>query len=322
VALTSQLLAFSQRSHVEAKPVDIDAVVRGLERMLRRLIGEDIELVVRVGAELATVAGDAGQIEQLVVNFAVNARDAMPAGGRLDIATDVVTVAADDPRGIAAGSYVRVAVSDTGAGMDEATRRRAFEPFFTTKEPGRGTGLGLWTCYGIVRAMAGDIALASAPGTGTTVTVLLPTTEEVATAPGGVAVRGGDETILLVEDDPAVRGVTARILRDRGYTVLVAARGSDALAIALEHAAAIDAIVSDVVMPGASGPDVVASLRGVVPDARVLLMSGHVDHPSLRGIADAADTTFLAKPFSPARLAAAVRDLLDRGPTYNPAVKS
>ena len=287
--------------------------------MLRRLLGEHIELDTSRTHSQGLVKVDPGQLEQVIVNLAVNARDAMPGGGRLTVETADVELtsnyAASHP-GARAGSYVMVAVSDTGIGMDEETRARAFEPFFTTKEPGKGTGMGLATVYGIVKQSEGFIYLYSEPAIGTTLRIYLPRADELAAlvhehtevAP----LPRGRETILLVEDDTAVRGFARRVLAAQGYTVLEAGNGIAALGLAAQHAAAIDLLVTDVVMPGLNGRVLADRLRASRPDLPVLYVSGfpekHLDEPELVG----PHVAFLQKPYSADAIARAVRASLDQ----------
>ena len=319
-ALTRQLLAFSRREAVSLVDVDIDRMVGSLEKMLRRMIGEDIRIST-VGSNGCTVRGDVGQLEQVIVNLVVNARDAMPRGGELTISTKRVELAADGITTLPAGSYAQLAVTDTGSGMDAETLDRAFEPFYTTKERGRGTGLGLSTCYGIVRRLGGEISVVSEPGHGTTFTILLPLGASSTDTPTRTVANGlrGSEQILVLEDDPHVRRGLARTLTGLGYRVLTAANGDEAIAIVDRLGATIDLCLSDVVLPGHSGPEVIAQLRGDVPDLRVLWISGHCDHQALRGlVVDECDK--LAKPFTPDQLAHRVREILER-PRRNPPVK-
>jgi PAS domain S-box-containing protein len=318
-ALTRQLLAFSRRQVLDPSVLDLNGVVHGLEKMLRRLIGEDVDFAVETRADLGTVVADAGQLEQVIMNLVLNARDAMPTGGQLTIETanaefDEAYVAGHAPA--VAGRYVMLAVSDTGCGMDAETQRRAFEPFFTTKGLGRGTGLGLSTCYGIVKQSGGFIWLYSEAGRGTTFKVYLPRNcaPSVEERPAAEAASGrrGSETVLLVEDDERVRSTVQRILVSRGYRVLVAADAHDALAMATATDA-IDLVVSDVVMPILSGPELVgriAAARAGRP-FRTLYMSGYSDHAILRSGVLHSDASFIQKPFPPDALARKVREVLD-----------
>lgn len=317
-ALTRQLLAFARRQAFEPRPLNLNTLILDMEKLLRRLIREDITLDSVPAPDLWLTRADPGQIEQVLVNLAVNARDAMPRGGRLTIVTSNLVVDESFERthpAMAPGHYVRLVVHDTGIGMNEATRKRAFEPFFTTKEPGEGTGLGLATCYGIIAQHGGTIDLVSAPGQGTTVTIFLPRAtpaEHVAQfiSPERTA-RRGTETILLVEDDSAVRALTARVLRSHGYTVLEAANGQEAITIAQEQGSRIQLLLSDHVMPHMSGVSLAGYLATMLPELKVLLMSGYVDDQAALQSGLLAEAPMLQKPFTPMMLIRQVRDLLD-----------
>ena len=316
--LTRQLLAFSRQQVIQPRPLDLNAVVSGSEALLRRLIGEDVELAATLAEGLPPVLADPGQLEQVLMNLAVNARDAMPRGGRLTIETRPAELGEEQVRanpGVRPGPYVLLAVSDTGCGMDEATRARAFEPFFTTKGPGKGTGLGLATVYGIVRAAGGHAAIASEPGRGTTFEIYLPPAAGEARAAAAVAgeAPGGTETVLLVEDDAAVRALAKRALERRGYDVLEAGGGGAALAVSA-GAGAIHLLVTDVVMPGMGGRELAGRLRGLRPGLRVLYMSGYTDDALVRHGVLAGEAAFLQKPFTPESLARKVREVLDGPP--------
>ena len=308
-ALTRQLLAFSRRQVMQPRPLRLNAVVTDIEKMLRRLIGEDVALVTRLDPSLWLVHADPGQIEQVVMNLAVNARDAMPNGGHLTIET--ANVQRDD------GSYVMLAISDTGTGMTPDVREHLFEPFFTTKEKGKGTGLGLSTVYGIVTQSGGDITVQAEPGSGSTFRIFLPqlATEEgshpVMERTATVAAPRGNETILLVEDDTALRTLAERILRGYGYTVLVANNGQHALALAGEYGGSIDLVTTDVVMPEMSGAALVEQLRAMSPRIQVLFMSGYTDDEVVRRGIDDRRAAFLQKPFTPDQLALKVREVLN-----------
>jgi signal transduction histidine kinase/CheY-like chemotaxis protein/CHASE3 domain sensor protein len=316
-ALTRQLLAFSRRQMLQPRPIQLNGVVREIEKLLRRLIGEDVLLQTLLEDDLWTVHADPGQIEQVVMNLAVNARDAMPAGGRLTIQTANGTVPAlAGERWLEAGTYVTLSVSDTGVGMTPEVRAHLFEPFFTTKERGKGTGLGLSTVYGIVKQSGGDIAVTAEPGRGATFTIYLPKLNDgngarpVLAAKAHVVPRG-TETILLVEDDPALRSLAERILRSYGYTVLVASTGPRALSLVTERSEPIDLIATDVVMPDMSGNALVEEVHGVRPGIPVLFMSGYTDDEVVRrGLRDGR-AAFLQKPFTPEQLAFKVRQVLD-----------
>jgi PAS domain S-box-containing protein len=317
--LTSQLLAFSRRQFVSAKVVDLNAVVMNMDGMLRRLLGEDIiELCADLDQDLGSIKADPGQIEQVIMNLAVNARDAMPTGGRLTIETRNVTVGKGPQRDtvmLDEGAYVMLAVRDTGHGMTEETQSHLFEPFFTTKEKGKGTGLGLSTVYGIVKQSGGTIGVESKLGRGTTFKIFFPRVDETAsgaTVPGASAVRAhGRETILLVEDEPAVRGLVHEALRLNGYNVLVARHGIEALLTGAKHMGPIHLLLTDVVMPQMSGPEVAEKLTAVRPEIKVLYMSGYPDHPVFSQSGVKRGTAFLQKPFTPNVLTQKVREVLD-----------
>ena len=304
-ALTGQLLAFSRRQVLQPRVLDLNAVVSDMDMMLRRLIGEDIELLTMLDPQLGAIRADPTQLEQVIVNLAVNARDSMPGGGSVTVETANVVVDAT--------TLVELRLTDTGVGMSEAERDQLFDPFFTTKTG--GTGLGLATVYGIVEQSGGTIEVTSEPGLGSSFRILFPCVEERAEEPSspvlGTAPRTGDETVLLVEDDPVVRQLVAEILETNGYTVLQAADGPSVLELARRHSGPIDLLVTDVVMPGMSGPEVAHSVTAMRPGTLVLYMSGYTDsaighHGVLEpGIA------FLQKPFSTDDLTCKVRTLLD-----------
>ena len=300
--LTHQLLAFGRREVVRPQVLDLNKVIGDVEEMLRRSIGEHITLIVRPGADLPPVTCDPGQVEQLLVNLVLNARDAMPSGGNL-----VIDTSRHDDR-------VCLRVSDSGRGMKPDVLERAFEPFFTTKASGEGTGLGLATVYGIVTQAGGDVSIASEPGLGTTVTVLLPAgvrVDAAAAAPRPVGTRGHGETLLVVEDEAALRDVAGRILSGAGYRVLAAEGGVEALALAARHDGEIDLLLSDVVMPGMLGKEVAERLVLDRPGTRVLYMSGYAQ-PVLhsQGTLDPG-VALLEKPFTANDLLTAVRERLD-----------
>ena len=319
--LTRQLLAFARRQVIAPVPLDLNGVLHSSERLLRRLLGEDIDLVVRPQDGLWRVKADAGQLEQVVINLAVNARDAMPSGGRLVLETrnDAGAGVPASLRAALPGPVVCLAVSDTGTGMTPEVRDHLFEPFFTTKAAGAGTGLGLATAHGIVSQLGGRIHVESALGQGTTFTVWFPQTLE-AEAPAApppprrAATVRGTETILVVEDDPMVRDVTVRALRHEGYRVLVASSGGEALALRDEALSGAQLLVTDMVMPGISGRQVAEELCRRHPGLRVLFVSGYSpDVVAERGLL-APGCELLEKPFSPDVLAARVRAILDREP--------
>jgi PAS domain S-box-containing protein len=317
-ALTRQIVAFSRRQILQPGVIDLNQVVRQMNTLIRRLIGENILLVIKTATPLARIYADASQIEQVIMNLAINARDAMPQGGRLTIETANVTLDQDSVAGhedASAGRQVMLAVSDNGIGIDEATRAHLFEPFFTTKPPGMGTGLGLATVYGIVKQSGGSIAVDSTPGAGTTFRLYLPVAAAGATD-GEVALRGGagpggDETILLVEDDQEVRVVVAEMLRRSGYTVLEAGDGVEAIAASSHHAGRIDVLLTDVVMPHMDGRRVARAVHAKRPDIRVVYTSGYTDDVVVRhGVLDAG-LAFVQKPFASDTLLRKLRDVID-----------
>jgi nitrogen-specific signal transduction histidine kinase len=313
--LTRQLLAFSRRQEVQPAVVDLNAAVRDAEKMLGRLIGEDVTLTCRLNAQPGTVKVDPGQFNQVLMNLVVNARDAMPQGGVLTIETATVALDGSQGGGFTAAPpsrYFLLTVSDTGIGMDEEVKRRLFEPFFTTKEVGKGSGLGLSTVYGIVRQSGGWIGVDSEPGRGTTFRVYLPLAVEAASqAPEPAqSTLEGHETVLVVEDEPAVRDLACLALRLRGYQVLEAANGDDAVAISTRHPGPIDLVLTDVIMPGIAGRELVERLRVQRPEARVLFMSGYAGDEMSRGGVPETGTPYLQKPFDAQSLAASVREAL------------
>ena len=319
-ALTRQLLAFSRRQILQPRELNLNTVLSDMRKMLQRLIGEDVELQMILREDVGYVKADPAQIEQVVMNLAVNARDAMPEGGKLIIETanveldqDYASTHADvDP-----GPYVMLAVSDTGVGMDEETRQRIFEPFFTTKEVGKGTGLGLSTVYGIVKQSGGHIWVYSEPGEGTTFRIYLPRVPTPEAGPlARKAERGtlrGSEKVLLVEDEDVVRQLAETVLQRFGYTVLSARTPAEALNLAGQHRRDIDLIVTDVVMPGMNGAVLVEKLREQLPNARVIFTSGYTNNAIVhKGVLDEGKE-FLQKPYSPEALLETVRTVLDRG---------
>ena len=319
--LTRQLLAFSRQQVMQSTILDLNGLTNNLANMLRRLIGEHIELNLTLSSDLGSVRADPGQLEQVIMNLAVNARDAMALGGRLTVET--ANIELDDAYGkshgiapFSAGSFVMLAVSDTGIGMDEVTRRRIFEPFFTTKPRDRGTGLGLATVYGIVKQSGGYVWAYSEPGQGTTFKIYLPRIDEPAAAlsEAGVSkevIDRGSETILLVEDEESVRVLSRTLLERSGYRVLEAANPQEALATISGYAEPIDLLLTDIMMPGESGPELFRHLRVVRPATRVLYISGYADQAIISREVLEAGVPFLQKPFSAAALARKVREVLD-----------
>jgi two-component system, cell cycle sensor histidine kinase and response regulator CckA len=316
-SLTRQLLAFSRKQALGPRVIDLHSVIAGLEKMLHRLIGEEIELTTVYAAGLGRVKADPGQIEQVILNLVLNARDAMPGGGKLRIETADVqldSVHASEQATVPPGSYVLVTVSDSGVGMDAETQRRIFEPFFTTKEKSKGTGLGLSTCYGIVKQSGGHIRLTSEPGRGSAFKIHLPRIDEEVEliaerkAPHDLS---GAEIVLVVEDDDRVRAVVKKILDSKGYHVLAVRDATEAIAVADQYPKAIDLVLTDVVMPGLSGPDLTKSLLLRRPQLKLLYMSGYMDHSLLENAAVDPARNFLPKPFTPEILASKVREILD-----------
>jgi len=317
--LTHQLLTFSRRQVVRPKVLALNTVVAATAVMLRRLIGEHIELRIVEGPDLSKIHADPGQLHQVILNLAVNSRDAMPNGGTLILETQNVELGEAYTGATAAmipGRYVMLAVTDTGVGMDEQTRSHLFEPFFTTKPQGHGTGLGLSTVFGIVKQSHGEIAVYSEPGQGTCIKIFFPV---VAAEPGEDTpqslrsrVLSGTETILLVEDEDAVRKLVRRTLEKQGYQVLVAASGTEALELAQSDPRRIHLVITDVVMPQMGGRQLADRLKALRPDIRVLLVSGYTESSVLRNGNLAEGEAFLQKPFTPHRLARQVRELLDR----------
>jgi two-component system, cell cycle sensor histidine kinase and response regulator CckA len=320
-SLTQQLLAFSRKQVLQPQIIDLNHVVANAENLLRRLIGEHITLRTSLDPALGATTADPAQLDQVIVNLAVNARDAMPQGGQLLIETrnvDMDAAYAAAHAGVAAGPYVLLAVSDTGVGMDEATKARLFEPFFTTKAPGKGTGLGLSTVYGIVKQTGGFTWVYSEPGKGATFKIYLPRVAAKAHPIGASAlpaeIARGTETILLVEDEPALRAVARRALERQGYVILEAPDGEAGLAIAAAHTGPLHLLLTDVVMPGLSGRDMAMRLVTSRPGLRVLYMSGYTDDAIVQHGVLEAGIQFLQKPFTPNALARKVRDVLDSAP--------
>ena len=315
--LTRQLLAFSRKQVLQPQPVDVDAVVRGIENMLQRLIGEDVELSTALQSGLRAVLVDRGQLEQVLVNLAVNARDAMPRGGTLSISTEEVD--ATDARvasrlGLIEGRYISIVVTDNGHGMDAATTARIFEPFFTTKAVGHGTGLGLSTVYGIVKQSGGEIHVRSAPGAGTTFTISFPVVDgpvvECVAIAEKVAAQTASGTILLVEDEAPVRGLVEKVLIKRGYVVVATDSPAAAREQAKKFGSGIDLLLSDVVMPGGTGRDLADELCAMLPGLRVLFMSGYAEDAIHSYGHLNAGSAFISKPFSPDELVQSIQRVL------------
>jgi PAS domain S-box-containing protein len=317
--LTRQLLAFARRQIIEPHVIDLNQVILDMNKLLQRLLGAHVELIVRTDPNLWRIRADRGQIEQVVVNLAINARDAMPGGGRLTIETRNVQLDHDYAHrhiSVSPGSYVMLAVSDTGTGMDEETQAQIFEPFFTTKAPGRGTGLGLATCYGIIKQHGGSIWPYSEPGHGSTFKIYLPQVEapdeQIPLPAGGDELPRGTETVLLAEDEPSVRMLAARVLRTQGYTVVEAENGHTALELARAwQGRPFDLLLTDVVMPRMSGKTLAGLIQTLFPASAVLFISGYTDNAIVHHGQLDPGIILLQKPFSPAALTRKVREVLD-----------
>ena len=317
-SLTRQLLAFSRKQVLQPQVINLNQIVLGVQKMLRRLIGEDIELSTKLAQDLANVRADPGQIEQVILNLAVNSRDAMPSGGKLTIETENVELDSDaeDRPELTRRRFVRLSITDTGCGMDEQTLSQIFEPFFTTKEAGRGTGLGLSTVYGIVKQSGGQIGVCSALNCGTTLRIDLPRELEsvhgaTPPAPHDDRAHGSGETILLVEDEEFVRNLIEQVLRTAGYTMLVAANGEQALRLCAGYLGPIHLVLTDMIMPQMSGREMVERLKHERRDVRVLYCSGYADNAVLQQSLQEPGAHHLAKPFSIMGLKRKVRDALD-----------
>lgn len=321
-SLTRQLLAFSRQQVLAPQVLDLNKILTNVEKMLRRMIGEDVELVTLLDPALGAVEADPGQVEQVILNLAVNARDAMPEGGKLTIVTanaDLDEPDLSDDAAMIPGHYVMLAMTDTGCGMDAETRSRIFEPFFSTKEIGKGTGLGLSTVYGIVKQSGGHIRVDSEPGHGATFKIYLPRVQDAvqpleADDATTTAQLQGSETVLLVEDDEAIRSVCKTVLQRNGYRVLEASNGKEAVEVCTRHTGPIHLMITDVVMPGLNGRDLAERLRPRLPGMPVLYTSGYTDHAVLSKEMLDPGTNFLHKPFTPIALARKVRQLLDAVP--------
>ncbi len=317
-ALTRQLLAFSRRQVLQPRVLDLNAVVQGIDSMLKRLLGADVPLLMEYGEGLWRIKADAGQIEQVLMNLVVNARDAMPQGGKLTIRTQNVELG-EGTEGLEPGSYVTLAVIDTGTGMDEATQAQIFEPFFTTKESGRGTGLGLSTVHGIVKQSGGNIVVESAPGQGSTFTVYLPRVDAAPEAKRSTLREdpspGGSETIMVVEDDQLVRNVVGDSLRVNGYKVVEVTDRTQALVVAETYARSnlsVDLLLSDVVTPGLTPGELSERIRAIFPKIKILYMSGYNEHGSSYEEILKDGTAFLQKPFTVTALLAKIREVLGK----------
>jgi PAS domain S-box-containing protein len=317
--LTRQLLAFSRRQVLRPRIINLNEIIDRMHELLQRLIGEDIELVVELQEDLHLVRADPGQIEQIILNLAVNARDAMVNGGTLSLQTENAVVGKAKSKSasvLSGGVYAVLIVRDTGSGMDRETRRRLFEPFFTTKDMGKGTGFGLATVYGIVRQSGGTIFVDSEPGKGTTFTIYLPRKEGQRERPDSQAGFKeqvlGSETILLVEDEDMVRQLAERVLREHGYAVLVSSCGKEALAVAEQHSQSIELMITDVIMPGGmNGKQLADRMKTIRPEMKVLYISGYADGSLFSNAGQEAQIQLLEKPFSPQNLVRKVRQLLD-----------
>ena len=314
--LTRQLLAFSRKQLLELKVVDVNTIVEDMERLLRPLIGENIELITRLASEAGHTRADAGQLEQVLMNLVVNAKDAMPNGGKLIIQTQNIRTDEGHRRGptfIPPGNYVLLSVRDTGMGMDKETQSRIFEPFFTTKELGKGTGLGLSTVYGIVKQSGGYVLVQSEVGHGSTFQIYLPRVEKVAqnqVAPALHAAAGGSETVLLVEDEESVRELVRDTLAGKGYRVIAADNGEAGLAAAAQHEGMIDLVITDVVMPGMGGREMVRRLAATRDRIKILYLSGYTEDTMVADGAAESGTAFLQKPFTLQHLSRKVREIL------------
>jgi hypothetical protein len=315
--LTRQLLAFSSRQAMTPRVIDVNELIADMEKMLRRLIGEDIELRVSLWPEGAHIEGDPSHITQAILNLAVNARDAMPEGGRLTVETAMARLDETYARthlGVRPGDYVLIAVSDTGHGMDAETRRRIFEPFFTTKKDGKGTGLGLATVYGTVKQSGGEVWVYSEPGNGSTFKLYFPAVAGRGAAAGAAvpaAAAGGTETLLVAEDEDGVRELLAAMLTKSGYKVLAAANGQEALRLSAAHSGPIHLLVTDLVMPGMSGRQLATAIQAARPGTRVLFLSGYTANAAVQNGVVQGGEHFLAKPFTGEDIEGRIRRILD-----------
>jgi signal transduction histidine kinase/ActR/RegA family two-component response regulator len=316
--LTKQLLAFARKQVLVKRNVELGELVSSVERMLRRLIGERLTLSARLSTEPLRIMADAGQIEQVIVNLVINARDAITGSGQIELVTQrcVIAPGSDaDAAAVPPGEYACIEVSDNGVGMTSEVQQRLFEPFFTTKTPGRGTGLGLATSFGIVRQHEGTIRAESEPGKGTIMRVYLPlaSAHEGQATSGVVAIAMPRKRVLVVEDEPQVRAIAARALSNAGYDVLQAANGAEGLVMVREQNASIDVVVTDVVMPELSGPELARAVRAFAPSIGWVFMSGFPESMHQGEPGEFEDAIYLAKPFSPQKLIEAVKDRLERG---------
>ena len=328
-SLIQQLLAFSRRQVLQLRVMDLNAVLKNIQQLLQRLIGEDTELIILPTPALGHVKADPGQIEQVLMNLALNARDAMPKGGKVTIRTANVMIDETFARRhliAPPGPYIMLSVTDTGSGMDEETQAHIFEPFFTTKEQGKGTGLGLATVYGIVKQSGGSIFVYSEPGKGATCQIYLPRVDEAVTVVESVHATidppHGSETILLVEDEEPVRELVRKVLERNGYRILEARHGDEAIKICAQHnGGEISLLVTDVVMPRMSGREVAERVQASHPKMKVLYLSGYTDDAVVRHGVLQSMTAFLQKPFTPDALAHKVREVLDSKRDFSSAVR-
>jgi CheY-like chemotaxis protein len=315
--LTHSLLAFSRKQVMNPRPVNFNAIVESVYKLLKRLIGEDIELQTLLTSEDITVMADSGQIEQVLMNLATNARDAMPGGGRLTIETERTELSGDYVIGHGfgvTGTYVQISVTDTGAGMDEATKAKLFEPFFSTKEVGKGTGLGLAMIYGIIKQHNGYINVYSEPGEGTTFKIYLPVIKAKIEEPKHaetITSVGGTETVLLAEDDEAARELTKTVLQEFGYTVIDAKDGEDAIEKFMANKNRIDLLILDVIMPKKSGPEAFNEIKKIAPAIKTVFISGYTTDAIHKKKLLEENINFVSKPFSPQVILHKIREVLD-----------
>ena len=321
-ALTNQLLLFSRRAVAEPRLLDLNALVRDSEKLLLRLIGADVTVHTRLHPGIPQITADVGHLNQVIMNLTVNARDAMPLGGEITIETSPVVLEHDTPGlgpTVSPGPYARLSIADSGHGMPREISQRVFEPFFTTKEAGKGTGLGLSIVYGIVTQAGGHIEVYSEVGQGTVFKLYFPAAASGSRATETAAasvLRGGSETILLVEDEHAVRSLAATVLRSRGYHVIEAADGLEALEQVAQFEGRLDLLLTDVVLPRMNGRELATRLAAEQPGLKVLYMSGYTQDAVLRYGVEQAEIALLQKPYSPARLAARVREILDSSTSF------